>query len=345
MGRFKEYTRKMAADLKSTFLRFATLPIFLAFITILVSLQIEKTFPKQQLTIQRLIISAIAGAFLAVAIEFTCERFRRLVPYRIYLQCLSIAASVLYYIFLAPPEKNGTVVMIRLFVICFALFAFYLWIPSFKSKGVFPENALANFKACFTSMLYSLVLMLGSLAIYFAIDLLLVKLDNDIPLHILNIAGMFFFPLYYLALLPDFNSKEDRMTEKCNTAASYPRFLEILVSYIAIPLIMLFTGVLAVYLIKILIALKWPVGELGPMILGYSAIGLFLFVICSKLGNRFATTYRRYFPFVLIPLVCLQMYSVLVRVNAYGITETRYYLVLFGVYSIACAVVTSSQRA
>lgn len=149
--------------------------------------------------------------------------------------------------------------------------------------------------------------------------------------------GTFFFPIYYLSLLPHFNSGMEEDAAKRESASSYPRFLEILVSYIAVPLITVFTAVLAAYLLKIIVTLKWPVGELGPMILGYSSVGLLLHVLCGRLTNRFAVLYRRFFPIALIPLVAFQLYSVFIRINAYGITESRYYLMLFGIYSIVCA--------
>ncbi|NLB33116.1 MAG: DUF4153 domain-containing protein [Tissierellia bacterium] len=40
---------------------------------------------------------------------------------------------------------------------------------------------------------------------------------------------------------------------------------------------------------------------------------------------------------VLIPLVAMQMVSSYIRIEAYGITESRYYVVLFGIFSIVCA--------
>lgn len=338
MSRMKEYIKKILRDIKATFTRFALVPVFLAAITVLVSLQIENVFPDdKRRIIERLILAAIAGAFFGTALEFLCERFSKFKKYRIYLHGITLLFPVMYYFLMTSDGDVRFMTAIRLIVICFALFAFYIWIPSFKNTTVFSNNALAHFKACFISMLYSLVLALGFIAIFFAIDLLLVKLDNDIPVHIANIMGTFFFPLYYLALLPDFNSSEERMLEKSKNSSLYPKFLEILVSYIALPLITLFTGVLTIYLIKIVITLKWPVGQLGPMLLWYSAVGLFLYVLCGKLGNRFTLFYRKFFPFALIPLVCLQLYSVFIRINAFGITESRYYLVLFGIYSIVCA--------
>ena len=338
MGRIHEYIKRTLNDIKVTFSRFALVPVFLVAISILISLLIENRYTEDTRRIlERLIFSAIAGAFFGTALEFSCERFNRLRTYKIYLQIFTLAFSVMYYFLMTSDSETDFMSTIRLVVICFALFAYYIWIPSYKNATAFSNNALAHFKACFISMLYSLVLALGFIAIFFAIDLLLVKLDDDIPAHIANIMGTFFFPLYYLSLLPDFNSSEERMLEKCKISSLYPKFLEILVSYIALPLITVFTGVLTIYLIKIAVTLQWPVGQLGPMILWYSAVGLFLYVMCVKLGNRFTLLYLKFFPMALIPLVILQLYSVFIRVNAYGITESRYYLILFGIYSIVCA--------
>ncbi|MEN6314514.1 MAG: DUF4153 domain-containing protein [Clostridiaceae bacterium] len=339
MGRISGYMKKMMNDIRATFSRFASVPVFLAAITVLVSLQIEEVFTDdRQQIVERIIFSLVAGAFFGATLEFVCERFGRLKKYRIYLQGITLIFSLMYYIFMSTEGKIEFIATIRLIVICFSLFAFYIWIPSYKNRTIFSNNALAHFKACFISLLYSLVLSLGLIAIYFAIDLLLVKLDNDIPAHIANVMGIFFFPLYYLALLPDFNSSDEQMLEKSKASSVYPKFLEILVSYIALPLITLFTAVLAIYLVKIVVTLKWPVGQLGPMLLWYSAVGLFLYVLCGKLENRFTQAYRKFFPIALIPLVLMQLYSVFIRVNAYGITESRYYLILFGIYSIVCAV-------
>ena len=339
MGHLQKYIKKMYGDIKETFVRFAPVPFILALITVMVSLLIENVFTGDwERIVERMVFSAIAGVFFGTALVFLRERFTGIKIKGIFSFGIVLLFSVLYYFLLTSDNDVEFVETVRLIVICFSLFAFYIWVPSFKNKAVFSNNALAHFKACFISILYSLVMALGLLAIYFAVDLLLVSLDNDLPAHIANLTGIFFFPLYYLALLPDFCSNEERKQEKCRTASMYPKFLEILVSYIALPLIMLFTGVLVIYLVKILLTLKWPVGQLGPMLLWYSAVGLFLYVLSGKLENRFTSYYRKFFPWVLIPLVLLQQYSIFIRINAYGITESRYYLVLFGIYSIVCAI-------
>jgi len=133
--------------------------------------------------------------------------------------------------------------------------------------------------------------------------------------------------IYYLSV----NNK------KTEGATIYPRVLEILVSYIVIPLITVFSAVLIVYFIKILFTGIWPVGQVGPMVLGYSAVGLFIYILGSNLDNKFTVLFRRLFPLVLIPLVIMQLVSSYIRIDAYGITESRYYVILFGIFSIVCA--------
>jgi len=77
------------------------------------------------------------------------------------------------------------------------------------------------------------------------------------------------------------------------------------------------------------------------MVLVYSAAGLLVFVLASSLENRFASLYIKIFPKVLIPVVIMQLISVGIRLNAYGVTESRYYVVLFGVFSIVVGVMLS----
>lgn len=157
----------------------------------------------------------------------------------------------------------------------------------------------------------------------------------------LIIVWVLFATLYYLSMLPRFNSEEDADREYTLHAAQYPRFLEILVSYIAVPLIAAYTLVLTAYFVKILVTLKWPSGQLGGMVLAYSAAGLIIYMLASPLTNRFAALYRMIFPKLLIPVVILQLISVGIRLNAYGVTESRYYITLFGIFSIVCGIALS----
>lgn len=326
------------------------------------------------LLIQKIMFSLVVGAFLGMAAQFATERFDKLLKHRAVVYGVSLLVIIGYFFILWPaPEISGEI-GVRTFVAIFAILCAVLWIPSCQNhsgkktnaepevktdaqpegktdaepetnaeicKSDFNIVALIHTKAIFISFLYSGVLSAGISAIILSVDILLFKVNTDSYAYMLTFVWVLFAPIYYLSLLPKFGSDESTDIEMMERSEKYPKFLEILVSYIAIPLITAYTLVLLVYFVKILVTLNWPSGQVAPMVLIYSAVGLIVFVLSSLLDNRFTKWYRFIFPKVLIPVVIMQLVSVGIRLNAYGVTESRYYVALFGVFSIATALLLS----
>lgn len=337
MNRISNFYKKITLNLKTTVVRFPVVLILLAFISVIVSMLIENSFPLNEQLLTRFIFAATFGAFLGTTTQFLLERFENVSKYQLILRASTFVLTAIYFFFLTSEDRFSQAMFIRLFVCSFALFAMYLFLPSAKGAVNFGKVALIHFKSAFTAILYGFVLFLGLNAIYFAIDLLLFELDNNIPGHVANVVFIFFTPVYYLSLLPKFNSRNDFDEKRTEELSIYPRVLEILVSYIVIPLITVFSAVLIIYFLKILFTGIWPVGQVGPMVLSYSAVGLLIYILGSNLANRFTEIFRRFFPYILVPLVIMQLVSSFIRINAYGITESRYYVVIFGIFSIICS--------
>lgn len=294
-----------------------------------------------ELIIQKLMFLFLVGSFLGVTAQFICERFRYPAGKRAAAYVLAALLTLGYYLIILPAPAIDYSVGARTFVAVFSLFCAFNFAPSIKNKYDFNSVALIHFKSVFTSVLYSGVLTAGLSAIIFAVDTLLVNVDNDFYSYMMAIVWILFATVYYLSLLPQFNSEEESDRAYAGEAGKYPRFLEILVSYIAIPLIAVYTLVLAAYFIKIGITMKWPSGQLGPMILSYSAVGLIVHILAGRLENRFAVLYKMIFPKALIPTVVMQLISVYIRLRSYGVTESRYYLILFGIFSIVAGLMLS----
>lgn len=335
MSKIKNFINTTSANLKSTVARFPAAILFLVTITSIVFTEIEGNNVDDNI-LARIAFSCIFGAFLSVGLQFAVERFSNLRKYSLMLSIFPFVSAAAYYLFMTNGSTSQSMI-VHLFVIVFAVFAATLYIPSSKNKMNFGNVFLAHFKSAFISVLYSAVLFLGIAAIISAIDLLLYNMDYKVYAHNANIVFTFFLPVYYLSLLPKFNSQEEEDIRKSEISYNYPRVLEILVSYITIPLISIFSIVLIIYFIKILATRVWPVGQVGPMVLGYSAAVYVIYILGSNLKNRLAVLFRKVFPFVLIPLVVMQLVSSYIRIEAYGITESRYYVVLFGIFSIAGA--------
>ncbi|MFA5383359.1 MAG: DUF4153 domain-containing protein [Eubacteriales bacterium] len=344
INRFVESIKKTTWGLFDAVARFPLTIFCLGCATILACYMISLG-KEPELILQKLMFTFLLGAFLGVVAQFSCERFEHLRKMRLLVYLISALLILGYYLIILPAPSITFAVKIRTVVAVFAMFCAFIWLPSFKDKADFNSVALIHFKSAFTSALYAAVLSVGCASIIAAIDILLFKVNQDAYPITMCIIWIFFADLYYLSLLPKFNSESEEDHTYTAQAAIYPRLLEILASYIVIPLIAVYSVVLIAYFIKILISLKWPAGQLGPMILAYSAVGLITFILSNQLKNKFTLIFRHVFPKALILMVIMQLVSVAIRVNAYGITESRYYVILFGMFSLVCGILFSFKPA
>lgn len=340
MNRLTELIQYIVKGMSRAIIRFPLTVLSLVGATILICYMISlNTSPS--LFVQKAMFTLLVGAFLGMVAQFATERFAKLSKARLAVYGVSALLTLGYFMILWPAPEISAEIGVRTFVAVFAMLCAVHWVPCYKIKTDFNEVALVHFKSFFTSVLYSGVLSAGMAAIIATVDILLFNVNDDAYPYMMTIVWVMFAPLYYLSLLPKFNSEEELDLERMQTARSYPKFLEILVSYISIPLVGTYSLVLMAYFIKILVTLHWPSGQLGPMVLVYSAAGLIVFILASSLENRFSSLYIKIFPKVLIPVVIMQLISVGIRLNAYGITESRYYVALFGIFSIVVGVMLS----
>lgn len=340
MNRLIKALVEMIQGLSKAVLRFP-LSVFCLVCETILTCYIISLHKTPELIVQKYMFTFMLGSFLGITAQFACERFKRLADMRLAVYGVAALLIVGYYFIILPAPAIDYGVGARTSVAVFSMFCAFIWLPSSWKKFDFNTVALVHFKSAFISILYASVLNGGLAAIEGAIDLLLFRLNSDVYGYTSAIVWIMFATVYFLSLLPNFNSERDEDIAYTREVSQYPRFLEILVSYIAVPLVAAFTLVLLAYFIKIGFDMNWPSGRLGPMILSYSASGLIVYVLASRLENRFAILYQKIFPKVLIPIVIMQLISVYIRINAYGFTEGRYYVGLFGLYSIVIGILLS----
>ena len=124
-------------------------------------------------------------------------------------------------------------------------------------------------------------------------------------------------------------------------AAKCPKFFEILISYIIIPLITVFTIILLVYIIKNIGGEFWSDNLLEPMIVSYSISVIVVYLLASELENKFTVLFRKILPKVLVPIVVFQIISSLLSLSETGITHTRYYVILYGLFAAVSGILLS----
>lgn len=316
-------------NIKNSFKRF---PITIAVSTSLVIMLIillEKgsTFtPEVRDIFNRVSMIIALGIPLSVCIKLIIEkkeinnRIHKILGYLI-----GAIILVLYYLLLLNDINWISIIRyIAVSLFLYLAFAYISWMGKKEGYEYYIIDVLSSF---FVTVIYSFVLFIGIFIILFTIVQLF---DVDLPYKLvfytfLVIAGIF-APSLFLARIPgvneEFNNKE------------YPKTLKVLLLYIVIPLITIYSTILYAYFLKIIITRDWPQGLVSHLVLWYSVVSVAaIFFITPLLNdNKLAKRFKSIFPKYIIPILIMMFVAMTIRINAYGITENRYFGLILGLW-------------
>ena len=183
------------------------------------------------------------------------------------------------------------------------------------------------------TILFSVVLFLGLIAVFATIDgLSLIKLDSNIYIETWLFVVFVFSVIFFLSKL----KKVDESLENYEIH----KIFKFLIYFIVIPLITTYTGILYVYFGKMLITRSWPQGLVSHLILWYTIFSLFIMIMVTPMAKKdsVARVFKKYFPFASLPLLVLSIVSISKRISQYGVTPSRYFVVLLAMWLIFCMI-------
>lgn len=233
--------------------------------------------------------------------------------------------------FLIDPFKY----LIDVFRVALFAFAFHLLVafaPFIKRGNLngFWQYNKTLFLRFLISAFYAAVLYAGLAIALFAIDgLFNVSIHSDVYLRLFIVLSAGFTTIFFLAGVPiNFQALDEEQ--------SYPKGLKIFTQYVLIPLMTIYLAILLVYEVKIAINWELPKGLVSTLILGYAVFGvlslLLIYPIKEKDGNGWIKLFSRFFYLMMIPLIVLLILAVIKRVGNYGITESRYILIILATW-------------
>jgi len=297
------------------------------------------------------LITFVVGAFLSAVLQAVFERFYHKATARMSLMSLAALLTIGYYLIILPLPRLSIEIGIRTLVATFALYISFLWVPGIKSRISFNESFMAAFKALFITAFFSGIIFAGISIIFGTIDLLITNVNYRTYLHTANIVFVLFAPMYFLSFTPNYpgernkDNEEERIKlqeETIQKTTNCPKYLEILISYIIIPLTAVFTIILLIYIVQNIAGKFWTNNLLEPMLVAYSITVIIVYILASRLSNKFAELFRMIFPKVLVLIVIFQVISSFLKIGEEGITFGRYYVILFGIFAAIAGVVFST---
>ena len=318
-------------------IRFPATSAFLvaAGIVVAVSIATEEFYP-------RILWAYGVGAMLCAALQVSWERFFQKVVSRLLLMAVGILLTGGYYLIIRSAPEMSLELGVRTSVALLALFFAFLWLPVIRSKVSFNESFMVVFKAFFHAVLYAAVLFAGCSLIITAIDQLIVNISEKPMMYTADVVYIVLMPVFFLSLIPRYPGKDETILadevkvsreQKIGQASACPKFLEILLSYIVIPLTAVFTLILLLYIVRNIGGRFWTDNLLEPMLVSYAIVVILVYLLVSRLTNKLAVFYRRVFPKVLVPIVLFQVAASILNLQDTGMTHTRYYVILFGIFA------------
>lgn len=344
MTKLKDFFTKLGGQLKSSLTRFPeTLAVayLLAILWIILN-NIDQYSPTYESSsaydqlLKVILMLAIALPYTAV-IKLLTEYYLKGNLFRILGDSIVLISVIIGSIFLPDKLAEREILLI---VILIALgYLGFIIMPYLLKRISFPIYVLKIATTFFITILYSLVLYLGTISIVFALEQLF-NLNVSYTLYTdiwIFIAG-FFSVTFFLGNVP----AKDALFDLTN----YTKIYRYLFTIIVIPLLGIFTVILYAYFVKILIGGELPKGVIASLVLWYGLIsGVILFFVQPLLeSNLIARWFRRLYPFALMIPVGMMFYSLYLRIAQYGITPPRYYSVLAGIWILGTLVYTIAHK-
>ncbi len=211
------------------------------------------------------------------------------------------------------------------------LISLYLFIPKEKSRTYFS----LVFKYLLFTAFMTLILIGGICLLIFAVQNLILGTDASEIYECCLYFCTFVFGIntftYYL-----FNRRQDESSGKA---------FKVITLYILFPVFSLLLLILYIYLIKAIVLLKLPSGQINWFVSFASCFYIVFYFILREYDELPAIKFfYRFGALTFVPLIIIQLYAYFVRVNAYGFTGYRYSSLLFIIFSIVTISLTFIKK-
>lgn len=321
----------------ATFSRF---PLAIALLALIVMFTMATIYSEGDPDYFNHVLSMGLGVLLLVSIQLYSERLSLDKLYLWGIKLGSLVLPLLYYFYLrqAPLgfNQSGSV---RTMVLYFILVILLLATPTLQSRLTFSDSLIIYIKAFFASLLISVILFIGISAILSAYTTLIYELDYRFFAYNAAIVYLFVGPVYLLTRLPIFDEKEHGIT--VDEAKSIPPLLEILIAYIIVPVLLVFSAILITYILINISGEFWKDNLMEPMLISYTIIGIITLFLAENVDKKLTRLFSRFYPYLLLVIAIFQTVSSSLKTADFGLTHGRYFVLLFGIFSIISTLIYS----
>lgn len=320
LGKVSNYINQNMAKFKQIYIRYAA-SIFCAFIIAVVSIIANQ---KKGFDIESIVAVCsiwLAGNFLVESLwKKTAEEAQKnkrkwLIGYGITF-VIAIVFENLSEVLKAQKADIPNLIfesILYFYIACTMLLAIYVLLR--QQQLDLPHCIGRIIFALLRAVGVYLVLNIAVILILEIIDALLVDIDTfRVELNIqLLLSALAYFPTCLLAV--------------SDTSEDNAAFTKKFVSYVLLPCVWIAMFVIYLYVVKIFVTQEVPSNEIFGICASLFAIGMPIWMMASGFVEEKTSRYAKLISitkYIYAPFILLEIYSMSVRVKAYGLTEQRY---------------------
>lgn len=311
--------------------------------TVTSMLLIERSTASNEDDFQKILMTCSLGLTTLLCATIISEKWKLRPPLTFVPHVVAVGLLVLYYFTLdVEHEFDNVVTPVRFIGLNLAAHLGVAFLPYLDSSPVedFWEYNKRLFGNFMVGAFYSLVIFAGlSIAILAVNELFNLDIREKIYGHLFVLLAGIFNTAYFLAHFPkecDFASKSTDNQGVETTIGAYTTAIKNLTKFILIPIIAIYFLILYAFSAKILVQWELPEGWVGKLVLGFSVAGIFTYLLNYLLvkfdDSKIVKGFRRWFFYVLLPMVALLFVAIGRRISDYGVTEARYVVAIAGVW-------------
>ncbi len=264
------------------------------------------------LPVEFILVYFPAFFFITYALNYTTENKR--IRFIYYLSTLLFIPFIGYDKFYYTPVYPITIIISQLV---------YLVSRRQINNTLFIRESLRYLKALFSAFLLACIACLVTLSIYFSISYIFEIWQTRTGETVSCISFFAFILILPLLFLMFDNKKEEHQT--------YNKLFDVLLNYVLSPALIIYAAILYLYFIKITLQWSLPKGGIAYIVVSFIT-AVFILRGCQPfLRRRYYDWFYKYASITVLPALVMYWIGAYYRINQYGFTELRVYLVITGV--------------
>ena len=325
MKKIKENVKKLLLHFKSGVERFP-ITIILAFLHFITGIYIAEVRSFQSDEFVEVNLLLFGSIFITAMCEMLYEKYfykqNRWLVRGIY-STITFVISIIFFVEYLRTNDYYNIYYFTLIPISIVLF---LLIPILKKK----ENKEKYLQSVFSNFvitgIFAAVLWIGVEIILTTVNYLFFNSGDSLFFRLTTYSFWFITEVFGASLFLSLLKKPDDNLENYE----FPFIFNLLIKFVIIPLIIIYTGVLYIYMMKVLISMHLPKGLISHLVLWYTAFSVAVMILITPFTqkDKFFENFKKYFPYFSIPLIFASLFAVFQRTYQYGITENRYYVLI-----------------